>query len=317
MELRQFKYFLSIVDLGSLSRAAEHLHIAQSALSRQMSELEAELGVQLLVRSRTGMVVTDAGKLFYEHAHGICKQIVDLRDAVRNSSEEISGSVVVALPQSVSVTLALALTHAVVKTYPDLAFQLNEELSGSTVEQLARGQIDLTILCDTFSQNDLEFTPLVEEQFVFLHSPTAADIAPLGEISLKQACARPLIMPSQQNGHTTRWVIESALRDAGYPGLRLAAEINSVGVLKDAVEAGIGPTILPPALVQRELREGRLVAHPIAAKALVRVLNIYTAKRIPESKARRAVRGVVNRVARDLCESGRWPGARYVGPSFT
>lgn len=316
MELRQFKYFLSIVDHGSLSRAAEHLHVAQSALSRQVSELESELGVQLLVRSRTGISTTDAGKLFYEHARGISKQIGDLRDAIRNSSDVISGSVVVALPQSVSVTLALALTHAVVKNFPSLSFQLNEELSGSTVEQLTRGQIDLTVLCDSFSQNDLAFTPLVEEEFVFLHSPAAPDAPPLGEISIEQACARPMIMPSQQNGHTTRWVIEAALRDAGHPPLRLAAEINSVGVLKDAVEAGIGPTILPPALVQRELREGRLVAHPIKASALVRVLSVYTAKRIPESKARRAVCGLVNLVARDLCQSGRWPGARYVGPAI-
>ncbi|MCR6480508.1 LysR substrate-binding domain-containing protein [Variovorax sp. ZS18.2.2] len=315
MELRQFKYFLSIVDSGSVSRAAQHLHVAQSALSRQVAELESELGVQLLVRSRSGIVTTDAGKLFYEHARGITKQIDDLRNAIRNSAETISGSVIVALPQSVAVTLALALTLAVARDYPGLSFQLNEELSGHVVEQLTRGQIDLTILTDIVPRSDLVFVPLIEEAFVFLHSPTDPDAPPPGEVSLAQACVRPVVLPGAQNGHTTRWVIDAALRAAGLPVLRIAAEINSLGVLKDAVEAGIGPTILPPSLVQRELREGRLVAHSIRSKALVRVLCLCTARDVPESRARAAVCRLIERVARDLCESGRWVGARYVGPA--
>ena len=68
MELRQFKYFVAIVDCGSLSRAAQQLFIAQSALSKQMAELEAELGTQLLLRSRNGVAMTEAGKVFYEYA---------------------------------------------------------------------------------------------------------------------------------------------------------------------------------------------------------------------------------------------------------
>ncbi|REM13282.1 LysR family transcriptional regulator, partial [Mycobacterium tuberculosis] len=73
-ELRQFKYFVAIVDCGSLSRAAQQLFIAQSALSKQMAELEGELGTQLLLRSRNGVAMTEAGKVFYEYAQGITKQ---------------------------------------------------------------------------------------------------------------------------------------------------------------------------------------------------------------------------------------------------
>jgi LysR family nitrogen assimilation transcriptional regulator len=100
MEFRQFKYFLEIADRKSLSRAAEQLHIAQSALSRQVAELESELGVKLLVRSRNGVTTTEAGQVFYEYAQGILKQIRDAREAVLRSSDTVVGSVVVALPQS-------------------------------------------------------------------------------------------------------------------------------------------------------------------------------------------------------------------------
>ena len=92
MELRQFKYFVAIADCGSLSRAAQQLFIAQSALSKQMAELEAELGAQLLLRSRNGVAMTEAGKVFYEYAQGITKQVSDARAAVHVAADSVAGS---------------------------------------------------------------------------------------------------------------------------------------------------------------------------------------------------------------------------------
>jgi LysR family nitrogen assimilation transcriptional regulator len=81
MELRQLRYFVSIVDHGSLSRAALVLHVAQPALTQQLRQLEEELGAQLLHRSAHGVTSTDAGKVFYEHAQAILKQVADARAA--------------------------------------------------------------------------------------------------------------------------------------------------------------------------------------------------------------------------------------------
>ena len=101
MELRQFKYFLAIVDCEP-SRAAQQLFVAQSALSKQISELEAERNAKLLLRSRNGVVVTEAGKVFDEYAQGITKQISDAKAAVHCSANSVAGSVVMGLPQSVA-----------------------------------------------------------------------------------------------------------------------------------------------------------------------------------------------------------------------
>lgn len=112
MELRQLRYFVAIVDHGSLSRAALFLHVAQPALTAQIKHLEDELGAQLLHRSAQGMTSTDAGKVFYEHAQAILKQVGDAKSAVTQSTTRPSGSVTLGLPHSISGALALPLLIA-------------------------------------------------------------------------------------------------------------------------------------------------------------------------------------------------------------
>ncbi|MDB5893593.1 MAG: transcriptional regulator, LysR family [Rhodoferax sp.] len=317
MELRQFKYFLAIVENKSLSRAAEHLHVAQSALSKQLAELESELGVQLLSRSRHGVATTEAGRVFHEYAQGITKQVSDARAAVLRSSETVVGSVVAALPQSVAATLALPLMRAVARRHPDIQFQLNEELTGNMAEQLVVGRVDIAIFTDTMPPRDIAFTPLVEEAFVLIHSPQDPQAPPPGDVSLAEAVARPLVLPSPQHGHCTRWIVDEALKRAGHAPQSIAAEINSVYVLKSAVEAGIGPTIMPLGLAQREVEEGRLVAHRIASADMVRVLGLCVSRHLPVTHAKLALCRLIGNVVRDLCESGQWSGARCLATDTT
>ena len=106
MELRQLRYFVAIVEHGSLSRAARVLHVAQPALTQQIQQLEAELGAQLLHRSAQGVLATDAGKIFHEHAQAILKQVGDARSAIMQSSAQPAGTVALGIPQSASGAFA-------------------------------------------------------------------------------------------------------------------------------------------------------------------------------------------------------------------
>ena len=151
MEIRQIKYFVAVIDCGSLSSAARQVHVAQSALSKQMSALEDDLGVQLFHRSHNGVVASEAGKVFYEYAQGMLKHLGDARAAVSSSPDSLSGSITVALPQSVATLLAMPLMRAVAARYPQVAFHLNEELTGNVMDQLLHGRIDLAL----FSAIDL------------------------------------------------------------------------------------------------------------------------------------------------------------------
>jgi len=312
MELRQFRYYLSIVDSGSLSRAAQHLYVAQSALSKQIAELESELGVKLLTRSRTGVAMTEAGKVFYEYAQGITKQILDAQAAVHLSAESVTGSVVVALPQSTTTMLALPLLRAATLRYPNIAFHLNEELTGNMTDQLLRGRVDIALFTDAMPKEDIAFTPLIEEEFVWLHA-AHDELAPApGHVSIAQAVERPMVMSGKAHAHCMRDVVDAVLEAAGQPIRRLAAEVNSVQIVKSAVEAGLGPTIMPLGLAQREVQEGRLVAHRIASDAMFRRLGLCVSLHLPATNAKRAICALIADVVGELCDSGQWPGTRRV-----
>ena len=312
MELRQFKYFLVIVDSGSLSRAAQQLFVAQSALSKQVADLEAELGAQLLVRSRNGVVVTEAGKVFYEYAQGITKQVGDARAAVHCSANAMVGSVVAALPQSVAAPIALPLMRAAAARFPDVSFRLNEELTGNMSDQMLRGRVDVAIFTGAMPPDDVVFTPLVEEDFVLLCSAQDPHRPPAGAVTIAQAVGRPLVLPGLAHGHCTRSIVEAALADAGQSMPHVAAEINSVHILKSAIQAGLGSTIMPYALAQREIEDGRLTAHGIVSDAMFRTLGVCVSRHVPVTNAKRAICRLIADVFRELCNSGRWPGARLV-----
>ncbi|MCB1953497.1 MAG: LysR family transcriptional regulator, partial [Rhodocyclaceae bacterium] len=146
MELRQLRYFSAIAKHGSFSKAAEQVFVAQSALSHQLAQLESELGARLFHRSRRGVVLTEAGRVFLAHATAILRQVEDARASVMNVAGEPSGKVVFGVPHSASNALALPLLQAVREQLPKVELELTEELTGNLVPQLRSGQINLAVL---------------------------------------------------------------------------------------------------------------------------------------------------------------------------
>lgn len=312
MEIRQIKYFVAVIDCGSLSQAARQVHVAQSALSKQMSALEDELGVQLFHRSHNGVIASEAGTVFYEYAQGMLKHLSDARAAVISSPGSVCGSIVVALPQSVATILAMPLMRAVAARYPHVSFHLNEELTGNVMDQLVHGRVDLAVFTSLGLPPQVQFRPLIEEDFYLIHRANAPDAPPPGEVSLAQALARPLVFPSQAHGHATRILVEHALKQHGLPLGDIAMEVNSVHILKSAVEAGIGHSIMPLNLAMREIEDGRLVAHRIAAKGLSRMLGICSCTAMPASHLKTLIGELIREVVLGMCQRGEWPGSRVI-----
>ncbi|SDA34191.1 transcriptional regulator, LysR family [Pseudomonas sp. NFPP10] len=312
MEIRQLKYFVAVVDAGSLSRAAREVHVAQSALSKQMSALEADLGAQLFHRSNSGIRVNDAGKLFYEYAQGLLKHLQDARAAISSEPGALSGSIVVALPQSVASTVALPLIQAVARTYPKVELHLNEELTGNLVDQLVRGRVDIALFTPIGLPPQVSFSPLLEEDFYLIHRADDRHAPPPGSVTLAEAVARPLVFPSRAHSHSTRACVDQALERLHLPPAQVAMEVNSVHILKSAVEAGIGPSIMPLNLALREVAEGRLVAHAIQPREVFRTLGICVCEALPGSNLRSAIANLIAQVVRDMSRSGEWPATRLL-----
>ncbi|MBH3428867.1 LysR family transcriptional regulator [Pseudomonas alkylphenolica] len=310
MEIRQIRYFVAVIDCGSLSQAARQVHVAQSALSKQMSALEDELGVQLFHRSHNGVVASEAGKVFYEYAQGMLKHLADARAAVTSNPDSVSGSIIVALPQSVATILAMPLMRAVAARYPRVAFHLNEELTGNVMDQLIHGRVDLALFTSDDLPSQVLFSALIEEDFYLIHRTNAPDAPPAGDVALEQALARPLVFPSPAHGHSTRTLVERAVAQHGLSVGQIAMEVNSVHILKSAVEAGIGHTIMPLNLAIREIYDGRLVAHRIAADGMSRTLGICSCASMPASRLKTLISELIREVVRDMCTCGEWPGGR-------
>jgi LysR family nitrogen assimilation transcriptional regulator len=309
MELRQLRYYVAIVDHGSLSRAALVLHVAQPALTQQLRQLEDELGVQLLHRTAQGVLSTEAGKVFYEHAQAILKQVADAQAAVVQSAERPSGSVTLGLPHSISGALALPLLSAIRQRYPEVTLQLTEELTGNLAEQLRSGRVNLALLFDDGQLGGFATTPLVEEELRFI-CRADAPLAGRGSVSLRDALDTTLILPGLQHGVRPR--IESTARAAGLQA-RDVIEINSIAILKSAILAGMGATILPVAPVLAEVERGAMRALSIHSPSIARTVALCSSRNIPLTNASAAVGQLVVQVARALCTSGAWIGARALG----
>ena len=307
MELRQLRYFVAIVDHGSLSRAARVLHIVQPALTQQIQLLEDELGALLLHRSARGMQATDAGKIFYEHALAILKQISDAKSAVTQSTDMPTGTVALGIPQSASGALALPLLTAVRATYPDIVFQLTEELTGTLTEQLRSGRLNLAILFDDGQLDSFNTKKMVEEEMMYITCTGSKFALKRKSISMEKALQATLILPSIQHGVRPR--IEAKVRQAG-KAIDKVIDITSIAILKSALMADMGATILPVSPFLSEINRGEMQAWTINDVELSRTVVLCSSKNIPLTNASIAIEKLVLDVTQNLCRSGLWLGAK-------
>jgi LysR family nitrogen assimilation transcriptional regulator len=308
MELRQLRYFVAIADCGSLTKAAEQVFVAQSALSHQLAQLESELGASLFERSRRGVVLTDAGQRFFPHAVAILRQADEARASVRADEREPEGKVIFGIPHSVSYALALPLLRAVRARYPKVVLELTEELTGNLTRQLRTGQIQLAVLFDDGQLGSFLVNRALVEQLSLIEPapPRARARTPTAPVTLKQALSRPLILPASPHG--VRPLIEQAAARAGWPSPPVEADISSISILRTTLLAGMGRTLLPVMPLWPEIQSGALTARPV--RQLARTLAICSSADIPRSLACQAVARLADEVMQQLSVSGTWVDAR-------
>lgn len=309
MELRQLRYFSAIAKHGTFSKAAEQVFVAQSALSHQLAQLEAELGTRLFHRSRRGVELTETGRIFLAHATAILRQVDDAKASVRNLEGDPSGTVVFGVPHSVSNALALPLLQAVRQHLPKVELVLTEELTGNLIQQLRTGQINLAVLFDDGTLDEFSREQLLDEHLALISHAYAPD-RPQASVTLQQALMLPLILPAKPHG--VRPIIEAAARAHGLSGPNVIADISSISILRTTLLAGLGHTLLPVMPLQNELMAGTLCAVPVEGPRLTRRLALCASKHIPLSAAASAVAKLTAALAQELCLSKRWQGAALI-----
>ncbi len=291
MNLRQLSYFVRIVDLQSLSKAAAVLRVAQPALSRQMRALEDDLGTGLLVRHGWGVTPTPAGQVLADHARRLLREAQATRDAVAALSAEPSGSLSLGVPSSLALAMLPRLSAWFLEHYPKVALQLLDGFSASIHGLIMSGRLDVAVLYADRSLGPLAATPLLREPIMLVGG--AGRLAAPVPVTLDALGTMPLILPSRPN--RLRLLLDQLRIDHGLD-LDVRVEVDSLPALLDMVRTGQGFTMLPYSAVHDPVREGRLSAAPLDPPALSRTLvMVRPLDRIPT-----AATGILERAIRRL-----------------
>ncbi|CAB3672444.1 LysR substrate-binding domain-containing protein [Achromobacter pestifer] len=302
MNLRQLKYFVRVVDMQNMTRAAESLHVAQPALSQQMSLLEGDLGVALLVRGAKGVQPTAEGLLLYRHAQTILRQVDSTRSLLSKTDDPVTGTVSIGLASSTARILALPLMRRAKQELPSVVLEIVDVPSADLTKLVLQGRIDFSLSPDQQPMQGLLRTPLLRESlFLLAHSSIAL---PSGTLSITDFAALPLVLPSLPN--TLRARLDHAFLMAGLT-YNLFAEASTSAILIPAVRSAMAATILPCSAAQPEIAEGSIIAHTVD-DSLSRELVLCTSASLPPTPAVEQVIALCKDEIKRLINDQAWQG---------
>ncbi|WP_058911230.1 nitrogen assimilation transcriptional regulator NAC [Entomohabitans teleogrylli] len=239
MNLRRLKYFVKIVDIGSLTQAAEVLHIAQPALSQQVATLEGEMNQLLLIRSKRGVTPTEAGKILYTHARTILRQCEQAQMAVNNVGQTLRGQVSIGLaPGTAAASITIPLLQAVRAELPDIQVYLHENSGTLLNERLISGQLDMAVLYDRSPGAGIISQPLFKEDLFLVGTGDY----PGQSVELAQVAQMQLYLPQDYSAVRKRIDEAFTLRRLS---ANIIGEIESASMLAAAIASGMGATVLP------------------------------------------------------------------------
>ena len=307
MDLKQLEYFRHVAELGSFTRAASFLSVVQPALSRQVRQLEIELGQSLFERNGRGVVLTAAGTRLLEHARGILTQIGRLRQDLEDQRNGDTGHVALGLPPSLGRCVTVPLVHAFKVHLPNAGLATVEALSTYILEWLTVGRVDCALVYNAAPAPAVDLEPLWDDQ-LFLIAPRTEDAvrkAARKSITLVQLADYPLIIPGRP--HATRMCIENALAGVGRR-IRIAHEIESIPAMIDLVRQGYGYAVFPMYAIRANEYVDEIAVRPILAPMLRNSLSLATSAQRPKGPLLRRALDVIRDTVRRQIRGAEKPG---------
>ncbi|RDJ27026.1 LysR family transcriptional regulator [Bosea caraganae] len=309
MQLRHLRYFVSIVEAGSFSRAATTIHVAQPALSQQIAELEEKLGLSLLQRSARGVRPTAAGEVLYREASSILRQMAQLPGIVRSSSGEAVGTVGLGMSSTLAASLAGRIVDTCRANLPRVTLKLAVADSETIRARVESHSLDMALVFED------EMVPAFARKLLFRQRlylvPSQTTNVPGAVISLAELARLPLVLPDQAN--VTRRMLDRVFDAAGLrPAIMVEADQFS-GLLS-AVRTGIGATIIPMGALDQSAGSG--LAQPILIEPPLHLTaSIISSSDYPLTHAGEAVRGALIQIIHDHLQQTRPAGTTWIGGS--
>ncbi|MFR9727778.1 LysR family transcriptional regulator [Saccharopolyspora sp. MS10] len=246
MNLRQFDYALAVAAAGSVTAAAEMLHVAQPSVSQQIRGLERDLGVELFARTPTGLVPTVVGRAFLREAEVAVRAARRARTTARAGAEELVGELVVAAQMGLGARQLPGALGALRRRYPRLEVTVFEEPNPAELGRLARrGALDLALVTGSCDEGLYEGHRLGEEEFVVVlgdgHPQLAAE-----RVELRELAREPWVRFDQDSA--LDGVLRNVLRDNGLVPTAVARATQTATAVRWAAH-GLGATLVPASAV--------------------------------------------------------------------
>ena len=307
MDLRQLRYFVGIVQAGSLSRAADQLHVAQSAISHHLASLESELDRQLVTRGTKGILLTEAGGVLYRHAEAILRQVEFAKQDALNVPNVPSGRVSIGFPVALASLLGCELILRLRTAYPQILLYLIDGNSSQLRELLDNGRLDIAVLLVEQPERGLAVEPLVLEELFYVTADQ--DNSP---VRIADAAQRPLLVPGPGSG--IQRDARKAFESHGVP-LTPIGECDSLNTLRQLVASGIANSIMAwSALHSGDQRIALNYRRFVDAK-MVRPVSLCFSEVGLRNPAIDAVAQTLKSLVRELVESGAWQGVSLIAPT--
>lgn len=243
MELRHLRYFIAVAEEGSLTLAAEkRLHTAQPSLSRQMRDLEREVGAQLITRSVHGIELTAAGRAFLDHARLAVTQAEAAKEAARRAAQPVKPSLALGFLSGTEMDLLPKAMRILHDELPNIEVKLSSDYSPRLADALTKGRLDAAFMRPEPHAGDLVYRRVRTEPLIVVF-PSDHRFAARSAIKLREIKGEPFIKPSK-TAPTLRKIIEDSLKRSGLD-LRANHEVHNLAHAFSMVTSTRAVALLP------------------------------------------------------------------------
>ena len=319
MELRTLRYFIAVLEAGSMSRAAGSLYVAQPALTAQIKKLESELGTQLFDRSHAGVSPTQAGLQLYEDARRLLSDADAVRERMQRLPQGPEGSVTVAVPFLLASLLMGPTLARLKRLHPRIRVFVIDDLSLMVRKAMLDRRADIGILVNTPQVDGLLCRPLARESIYLcgrdadghvgrLLRPSrrrTADGASLQDIDFRHAAALPLVLQSRR--FSIRQTVEDAAAERRLT-LNVVHEHDSARVIRSLYMCGAGFTFTPASTLsdQPHLPGPDWVVARVVKPLLQRNYQLAAPADRPSDAATQVVIESLRQTVAELIDAGVW-----------
>lgn len=297
MDTRKLLHFTETVDQGSISKAAQSLRISQPALTKSLRLLEKELEVELLVRSSSGVTVTEFGRSLYAHARAVEAEMEHARTEIRQLSGNGKARVKIGVLPSISGNLFARAIAQVIKILPDLEIRVYEDVHHELMAAIRRREYDFVIaMADRFEPDPgptLRYRIVLRDQLRIIaragHPLDGLDTVTCADL-IKFPWVHPVI------GAAHRPILGLLFMESGIEPPRAQVECASVQFAKTVMATSDALGLMPAHTIEPDIKAGTLCCLPIISEHLQRTVGLYYSVHRPLTPAAKAVMREIERI---------------------